>query len=91
MYLVVNMKYQKAQSGLMLGFILLAIGLIVGIISYIILNSVIVSSTVNSTAGNFTGINYTIVSYIPTLFLVGILVGAAMAALVVMGGMSNKH
>ena len=73
---------KKGQTGLMLGFILLAIGLVVGIISYIILNSIIVASS-----GNFTGINSMISTYIPTLFLVGILVGSAMAALVAMGGM----
>ena len=79
------MKTQRGQAGLMLGFILLAIGLIVGIIAYIILNSVIVASS-----GNFTGLNSTVSNYIPTLFLVGILVGAAMSALVVMGGMGHK-
>jgi hypothetical protein len=72
---------QKKGQGMGLGFVVLAIGLIVGIISYIILNSIIAASS-----GNFTGLNATVSTYIPTLFLVGILVGAAMAAFVAMQG-----
>lgn len=82
------MKMRKGQGliGAGVGFIMLALSLVIGVIAYIILNTVI-----GANAANFTGINGTISTYIPTLFLVGILVGGAMSAFIVMRGFGGHQ
>lgn len=80
----------QAAIGAALGFVTLALAMVMGIIGYIVLNTVVGANANATGAYNFTGMNFTIVTFVPTLFLVGILVTGAMAAFVAMKGFGHE-